>query len=259
MFKRILGTFVVAILLVSNMGQAFAESIYSVESVNDTNLMVRSNDYGSNMRIMVEKEDEKYYYSLSNSVEKIPVQLGNGIYTIKILKNLEGNRYKVVKNLDLKIEDSDLDVYLSSSQPVYWQNQDKLTDLKNNLMEGLITDREKVEAAYNYLVKNVKYDYNKINGLSTDYVPNIGNTITTKKGICYDYAALFAGILRAEGIHTKLVKGYKSDIQAYHAWNEVLIDGTWVVIDTTYDSVLSGYSDVSMMKSGVDYNKVREY
>lgn len=259
MFKKILSAIFVVILLVPNMGQAFAESIYSVESVNDTNLMVQSEDYGSNMRIMVEKENEKYYYGLNNSIEKVPVQLGNGLYTVKILKNLEGNRYQVVKDMDLNIHNSDLDVFLSSSQPVYWENQHKLTGLRDILMEGLTTDRQKIEAAYNYLVNNVKYDYNKINGLSTDYVPNIGNTITTKKGICYDYAALFAGILRAQGIHTKLVKGYKSDIQAYHAWNEVLVDGSWIVIDTTYDAALSGYSDVSMVKSGDDYNKIREY
>ena len=103
MFKKILSAIFVAILLVTNMGQAFAESIYSVQSVNDTNLMVRSEDYGSNMRIMVEKENEKYYYGLNNSVETVPVQLGNGLYTVKILKNLEGNRYQVVKDMDLNI------------------------------------------------------------------------------------------------------------------------------------------------------------
>ena len=95
--------------------------------------------------------------------------------------------------------------------------------------------------------------------ISTDYVPNLNNVLITRNGICYDYAALFAGILRAEGIHTKLVKGYKSDITAYHAWNEVLIDGSWVIIDTTYDAALSGSQELSMIKSSVGYSKDAEY
>ena len=86
-------------------------------------------------------------------------------------------------------------------------------------MDGLNTDKEKVEAAYKYIVENIKYDNNKINTISTDYVPDL-NTIITKQEESVMITQRFLGILRSEGIHTKLVKGYKSDITAYHAWNE---------------------------------------
>ena len=121
------------------------------------------------------------------------------------------------------------------------------------------SDLEKVEAVYNYIVKNIKYDYNKVSNISTDYVPDLDNIITSKKGICYDYAALFAGILRSEGIHTKLIKGYKNDLTAYHAWNEVYLDGDWVLVDTTYDASLSSLQELSMIKFSKAYNKDREY
>lgn len=82
----------------------------------------------------------------------------------------------------------------------------------------------------------------------------------SKSGICYDYASLFAGILRSQGIPAKLVKGYKSDLKEYHAWNEVLIDNKWIVIDTTYDAALKdSKTKVSMIKEKSEYKNLKVY
>ena len=92
------------------------------------------------------------------------------------------------------------------------------------------------------------------------FVPQLDEILSSKSGICYDYAALFAGMLRSEGIHTKLVKGYKNDMKEYHAWNEVLIDGIWVIIDTTYDAALNKQKNKpSMYKRTDEYNKQKEF
>ena len=67
-------------------------------------------------------------------------------------------------------------------------------------------------------------------------------------------------MLRSIGIPTKLVKGYKNDLKEYHAWNQVLLDGSWITIDTTYDAALKkGNIKISMIKDGTEYNNVREY
>ena len=62
------------------------------------------------------------------------------------------------------------------------------------------------------------------------------DTLSSKKGICFDYAALVACMLRVQGIRCKLVIGYADAY--YHAWNEVLVDGKWLRYDTT--SMASG-------------------
>lgn len=258
MSKRIIIMLFLMGVLFSNIGQAYGASTFNVVKIGDTGIRVESTKHGSNMRIMVEKGKEKYYYSLNNENEELPVQLGVGKYTIKILQNTSDNKYKVLKTNTLTFNNFSKDVYLSSSQPVYWKKSDKLMELKDTILKGLNTDKEKIEAVYNYIVENIKYDYNKINTISTDYVPALDDIIISKKGICYDYAALFAGILRSEGIHVKLVKGYVNNISTYHAWNEVLIDGEWLLVDTTIDA-LSRVQTQSMFKSGSEYNKVREY
>jgi len=92
-----------------------------------------------------------------------------------------------------------------------------------------------------------------------DYLPDIEKTYLEETGICYDYAALFAAMLRSIGIPTKLVKGYsKENPEVYHAWNEVLINGTWIVVDTTLDAS-EPKDKTQMSKTSSDYLKVYEY
>lgn len=60
------------------------------------------------------------------------------------------------------------------------------------------------------------------------------------RGVCRDYAALYAGLARAAGIPTKFAAGivYWDQAEApgfyYHAWNEVNLNGEgWIAVDTT--------------------------
>lgn len=232
---------------------------FEVNSFNNSQIRIKSDDFGSDMRVMVEKSGEKYYYSLNNSQELLPAQLGNGAYTVKILKNIGGTKYRVLKTSKLDVKNAGNDVYISSSQPVYWEEKD-LRNLANALMKDSITDEDKVKAAYKYVTENISYDNDKIRRIDTSYVPSVSSTISSRTGICYDYAALFAGLLRSEGIPTKLVKGYGKFSKEYHAWNEVYVNDKWQVVDTTYDAAaVKAGANLIMYKALKDYQKIREY
>jgi len=93
-------------------------------------------------------------------------------------------------------------------------------------------------------------------------LPNIDKTLTSGKGICYDFSSVFAAMLRSQGIPVKLVKGYTTNVEGYHAWNEVYNSetGEWIVVDTTYDVVIKDAGRaVSMAKETANYSKVYEY
>ncbi|MCQ2911840.1 MAG: transglutaminase domain-containing protein, partial [Clostridia bacterium] len=69
------------------------------------------------------------------------------------------------------------------------------------------------------------------------------------------YSAIFAGMLRSLDIPTKMVKGYnKADLNTYHAWNQVLVNGEWKTVDTTNDAyrVQKGIN-VDMFKNAEDF------
>ncbi|HOK42100.1 MAG TPA: transglutaminase-like domain-containing protein [Thermoclostridium caenicola] len=213
----------------------------------------------------VQKSEDTYDYDLfgRNSFEYFPLQLGNGSYQVVIFENIQGTKYRAVRSQNIKAEmDNPLKVFLASIQTVNW-NQDMETIKKaKELTAGLKTDREKIGAIYRFVVENLSYDYDKINNIPTTYVPNIDEILRDGKGICYDYSAVFAAMLRSQGIPCKLIKGYSTNVKGYHAWNEVYLadEDRWMIVDTTYDSVvLKGGKKVDMEKPASQYTKSREY
>ena len=107
------------------------------------------------------------------------------------------------------------------------------------------------------MVKNISYDYDKAKTVQSGYLPKLDTVLAERKGICFDYAALMAGMLRSQGIPCKLVVGYAGT--AYHAWisvwsketgwieGAIYFDGsTWQRMDPTFAS--SGGSSDSVMK-----------
>ena len=259
-YKKVIALLFVLVIMLGFFGQAYAGSTFMI-SMNDNTLNINSVDFKEGIRVLVEKDDSRYYYSLTDSDEVIPLQLGNGKYSVKILENISGNRYKVLDKKVLSLNKFDeKEAFLVSAQPVVWEEDGQVVKLSKALTEELVDDEDKVKTIYNFIVKNIKYDYNKIKGLSNDYVPNNIDTLETLSGICYDYSSLFAAMLRSLEIPTKLVKGYNDDIVGYHAWNEVLIDDEWIIIDATYDAAYyQAKIDISMIKSSSEYNKIREY
>ncbi|MFE4713660.1 transglutaminase domain-containing protein [Paenibacillus sp. NPDC056722] len=214
------------------------------------------------IKVMITKDNNSYTYNLysSQQVESFPLQQGNGSYKVSVLENTTGNKYKSLysETLDLSLNDTSA-VYLGSVQNVKWNSSDIAILKAKQLTEGKTTVQGKVQAIHDYIVANVKYDYSLANSVTTDYIPNINNTLTSKKGICYDYASLFAAMSRSVGVPTKLVMGNTSYVAQYHAWNEVLIDGKWVTIDTTVDAGLGKSAQNDLIKSSSKYTAAKFY
>lgn len=214
-------------------------------------------------KLMITKDNNSYTYNLfsNKQTELFPLQQGNGSYKISVLENTTGNKYKVVYTevVDLSLNNTNL-VYLNSVQNIKWSSSDKAIQKAQQLVQGKTTDEQKVKAIYNYIVQNVQYDFKLAGSVSTDYIPSIDNTLTNKKGICYDYSSLFAAMLRSVNIPTKLVMGNTSYVNEYHAWNEVLLNGKWVTIDTTVDAgLIVNKKTVELIKSSNKYTTSKFY
>lgn len=257
----------IAILIISmllwNPIVADASSNIAIDTNSAQEGVVRISYQGLNKKtkVMVEKGSTKYYYDLKNEEDYFPLQLGDGSYTVAVLENTSGTKYKVLtkKSFDADIDEEN-SLYLQSTQPIIWDEDMEAIQLAGSLAHSAKDSEEAVKIIYDYIIKNIDYDYQKIDKLSSDYTPDIDTVLNDGKGICYDYAVLFGAMLRSQGIPTKLVKGYRDGIDAYHAWNEVYLDGSWKVIDTTYDAYLfkSGTS-YQMFQDKDDYEKLKEY
>ena len=215
------------------------------------------------IKVMITKDGNKYTYGLKSdgTIESFPLQMGNGDYKIAILQNIGDSKYTQVtsKEVTLNLKDPNI-VFLNSVQNINWTKTSKAIKKDVELVAKDTNTVSKLTKVYNYVIKNYKYDYDKIKTLKSDYVPQIDPIYDQKKGICYDYSAVFASMKRYEGLPVKLVKGYTKNVDGYHAWNEVYINGKWEVIDSTYDAVMYGAkAKYKMFKPAGDYQKVNEY
>lgn len=226
MKKRLISISLFFLLLFAS-GTVFADIyVKSGEIVINNNNMIG--------KASVSKGDTVIWYDLSREVEKLPTQLGIGEYVISLFKHKEGNRYYVRENQTVLIKQNGK--FLGSTNPIYWDYDMEAIKRAKNLKKNAKTDEEKIKAIYEYVTKYIKYDWGILDKLPSRYVPDIEKTYKTQKGICYDYSALFAGMLRSVGIEAKLVKGYRDEIDGYHAWNEVFVNNEWRIIDTTYSA-----------------------
>lgn len=241
------------------------------------------------IKVLIVQGDSKYTYTLNKNINyiKFPLQLGNGNYTISVYENVTGNKYKKLfsKQDSVKLFNPNA-VFLNSIQIIDWKNDNAAIELAKQLIKDekkaiylktnnltnvtdesylekvQLTKRQITDLLYNYVVKNIDYDYAKIPNLPPNYIPNIEATLRDKKGICYDYSSLLASMLRSQAIPTKLIKGYSSTTDVYHAWNEIYLvdEGRWIIVDTTYDAYMfKAGAPYGIEKKLIDYSKNFEY
>ena len=188
-----------------------------------------------------------YTYNLQTNVATVlPLQAGTGNYALGCYENISGNQYAAVYNESVSMTVTNtFGPYLYPNQYVNFNNQNQCVTKAQELVKPANNDLDAVGLIYSYVVGNVAYDYDKAANVKSGYLPNVDTTLTTGKGICFDYAALMTSMLRSQGIPTRLVIGYADD--AYHAWISVYItdegwvddiiyfDGkNWILMDPTF-------------------------
>lgn len=220
----------------------------------DGYIMVKGEGYSSRLKAQVILNDETYNYNLNpeGEYEVLPLQMGNGTYEIKVLENVSGTSYSRIFYTQLEVNMPDTDrVFVFPSQYVWYTNEKDAVLLSYDLCQGLTDDEEKMERIYDYIVNYLTYDYEKAETVEKGYIPDLDEILEIKKGICFDYSALFAAMLRAQDIPVRLVIGYVQPENIYHAWNQVYIDGKWVWKDSTFGPD-SDHKET-------DYTQEREY
>ena len=128
--------------------------------------------------------------------------------------------------------------YTSASNYIN-SNNNEIIKLSRSLVNENMTDLEKAKAIHDWVAGNIKYDYEAYLagelGLKT-----ASATLKNKSGLCSGYSFLFAALCRSAGLPTKVVYGQMKGSNGWetqnHAWNEVMIDGKWIAVDTTWDS-----------------------
>lgn len=215
-------------------------------------VMVKYSGSYSNIRVIVTTpagSTPNYPIFTRNTWEAIPLTNGNGTYTVSVYGNNGGTGYYLVAQQGISVTLNYSTVaYIRPNVICNYNSSTACVQYAAQLTRGCDTDVAKIEAIYKYVVNNFRYDNNKAASVANSaYVPDLASVWSSKKGICYDYAATMAAMLRTQGVPTKVVAGNVNG--QYHAWisawvkgsgwieNIIYFDGnSWKLMDPTFAS-----------------------
>jgi hypothetical protein len=246
-----------------------------IDASNASSGYVMVKQSGSSKRLKVQIiKNGTYNYDLNNggSFETFPLQMGSGQYTVRIMQNVSGNSYIELYSAAINASlGSSLSPYLYPNQFVNYTASSGAVRKAFGLCMNAQTDLDKVKSIYNYIINNISYDTYKASTVSGGYLPNVDSTLSSRRGICFDYAALMACMLRSQGVATKLVVGTVSPKNANHAWNEVYIQNVgwitvkiqvtgagWKRMDSTFGAARTSTIE-TFIGNGSNYTSLRLY
>ena len=199
-----------------------ADGYIMAEYTSDTDLK---------LRLIIQCPDgEKYTYVVTPHVlDAYPLSGGNGSYTVTVYRQAGGDtKYASVLSVSFTVAmEDEFAPFLRPNQYVNYSDAPNTIAKGAELAAGKTDTLEIVGAVYSYIVNNISYDTLLATTVTTGYLPDLDAVLEKRRGICFDYAALMAAMLRSQGIPCKLVVGYVG--QAYHAWINVYVEGTgWI-------------------------------
>ncbi len=208
-----------------------------------------------------------YTYDLfAGESEVIPLTADSGTYTATVYENIDANQYATIFATDFSVEITNtFGPFLYPNMYVNFNRDSEVVSLAEILAKNAGSDLEVVSRIYQYVIDNITYDHEKAATVESGYIPDVDEILNIRKGICFDYAAMMASMLRSQRIPARLEIGYAGD--AYHAWISIytpdtgwlegiiVFDGkTWSLVDPTFAANTDNANDLSnFIGSGDNY------
>ncbi len=214
----------------------------------------------SRLKVQVKGPATTYTYNLTaQQWTTFPFSEGDGKYTVSLFLNVTGTKYAAVlsQTMDVKLKDQTRP-FLYSNQFVDFAAAPESVKKAQELVKDKTEVLDKVAAVYDFVVDSLKYDTNKAKTVQSGYVPKLDEILKGKTGICFDYSALMAGMLRSQGIPCRMVFGYTGE--QYHAWIDVWTEKSgWIDGAVFFDGTTWKRMDPTFASSGKRSDSIMDY
>ena len=230
----------------------------TIDTSNSAKGYIMADYHGTNEKVKLQikgPDGVTYSYNMHGGYEVFPLTAGNGTYTIGVYENISGTKYSTALSCSIDVTiTNEFGPYLYPNQYVNFTDSSLPIGKAVELAYTANNDLEVVENVYNYMIRNFTYDYDKAATVKSGYLPVVDEVYKSNTGICFDYAAVMATMLRSQNIPTRLEVGYVGE--EYHAWISTYIkevgwvngiiefDGSaWNLMDPTFASTSKSPKD----------------
>lgn len=224
--------------------------------------LVKYTGEADKINIQIDTPDgNNYKYFIEEKEVYVPIAFtsGDGTYIVSAFEHIEGDQYVSLftEIVDVALEDDFLP-YLYPNQYVNFTSDSDAVKKAAEITKNASTDLELLTTVYHFVISNIVYDNAKAESVEIGYMPDIDETLETETGICFDYAALMAAMLRSQGVPCKMAIGYSSDVK--HAWIDVYIEGQgWVDKAIEFNGKEWRLLDPTFASYNEDDETVKEY
>ncbi len=117
------------------------------------------------------------------------------------------------------------------------RNETSIAEVARRLSQGSTRGADRVKALHDWVASRIAYDAEALREMK--FPPQDETTVFTRRtAVCAGYARLLSALGDAAGEHIVYLVGQARGPRGLegHAWNAAEIDGTWTLIDATWDS-----------------------
>lgn len=225
--------------------------------------------------IPIEKHDTDYWIDIDlNSIKgdkayiSIVLQRGtkmtiSGAGTIEFGIVKKESRWKLDIDENIVKHNQKLFKNINSPSESMGNVSQKIIDVSNSIVGNETDPRKIVLLIYDWVCNNIYYDR-----VGTIQETSPEKILEYKYTMCTGYSSIMQALLKAQNIPCNIVYGYvygiavpggtertipiegANEISGYsHAWNEAYIDGEWMLLDSTWDSLNIYNGDNNFVKS----------
>ncbi|NLC12236.1 MAG: hypothetical protein GX767_08315 [Firmicutes bacterium] len=198
-----------------------------------------------------------HYFAGGNIDTYLYLPLGEGLYHVTIFASATyKGTYRNTWDFFVNNKGNKLREDLIPTGEIQSDHPD-IIRLARDITSGIERDYNKSKAIHNWVTANISYDTNSLLNGSMVWENNTAlEVVKNAQAVCTGYANLTAALHRAIGIPALVIEGIARNAgnspvsqsapgEPNHAWNEVFVEGQWIILDTTWDA---GYLDPETKK-----------
>lgn len=229
-------SFMLSILITSMLPSAISGSVIAMAAANESSYSL---EIGETAQLSLSDITSGIKWKSSNS--SVVSVSSKGKITAKkkgttsIIATYKGSSYKWI----ITVKNSLLNACKTGNTDGLSKTDVKLAKKVGSIISKQIksnmTDYEKVKSIHDYIILNTAYD-------TRESLPNASyhpeGCLLNKTSVCQGYAETFSLFMNVLNIKNNFITGSatSSDGQTIsHAWNSVLLDGKWYMLDLTWD------------------------